>query len=67
MQYSVFECKLNEDKFSELYQKIVQFSGDFQNDSVRFYKLCKNCESGIKTLGMVRKERKVIEEDTIVV
>lgn len=67
MQYSVFECKLSEDKFLELYQKIAGLSGEFNNDSVRFYKLCKNCESEIRNIGVVGKEREVIEEETIVV
>lgn len=67
MQYSVFECELEEQKFLELYSKMKQISLEIGTDSVRFYKLCKNCERDIKTIGTVEKKRMILEEKTIVI
>jgi CRISPR-associated protein Cas2 len=50
VQYSVFECIINEDK---LLEKMVARLGAMvsDEDSVRIYALCSKCEKVVKVLG----------------
>lgn len=67
MQYSVFECDLDDKRFNELFSEIKKMDINANIDSIRFYKLCKNCEKGIKTIGTVEQKRFVLNEKTIVI
>lgn len=67
MQYSVFECDLDDKRFNELYSEIKKMDINTNIDSIRFYKLCKNCENEIKTIGTVEQKRFVLNEKTIVI
>ena len=67
MQYSVFECDLDDKRFNELFSEIKKMDINANIDSIRFYKLCKNCEQGIKTIGTVEQKRFVLNEKTIVI
>ena len=49
VQYSVFECILNEDKFREMLNHILSLIKD--EDSLRIYNLCESCLRKIKTFG----------------
>lgn len=44
VNYSVFECELNQTKLRKLRQKIEELV-DKKYDSVRFYHICENCVS----------------------
>lgn len=49
VQFSVFECILEELKFKEL---VDQLTGMIENeDSLRFYTLCEGCLKRIKVFG----------------
>ena len=59
VQYSVFECLLDKElleKMIDRLEKVVQE----EEDSIRVYALCGNCEKGIKVIGQgeVTKEKK---------
>jgi CRISPR-associated protein Cas2 len=59
VQYSVFECLLDKDlleKMIDRLEKVVKLD----EDSVRVYALCGNCEKVIKVIGQgeVTKEEK---------
>jgi CRISPR-associated protein Cas2 len=59
VQYSVFECIIDQDlleKMIDRLEKVVKL----EEDSVRIYALCGNCEKVIKVIGQgeVTKEEK---------
>lgn len=66
VQYSVFECELKENQFAELYRKLAALSGDFRTDSIRFYKICANCEKNILVIGTEKRNIKESNEQIIV-
>lgn len=49
VQYSVFECMLDEYQFTELRMQLAQVIGD--EDSLRLYPLCKWCRNLITWQG----------------
>jgi len=49
VQYSVFECILDEIKFKEMIEDTVSLIE--QDDSLRFYNLCDGCLKRIKVFG----------------
>lgn len=58
VQYSVFDCVLNEQELLTLQTKLQELI-DYEEDSVRFYRLCKRCVESIEILGYgtVQQER----------
>lgn len=50
VQYSVFECDLDEQALAELTGRI-DFELDPATDSCRFYPLCQNCSGKVGILG----------------
>ncbi len=59
VQYSVFECIVDEDKFKEMLNKLNYLIEE--EDSLRFYRLCESCLKRIKVFGMaeVTKDEEV--------
>jgi len=49
VQYSVFECILDDEKFKEIIEELASLIYD--EDSLRFYNLCENCLKRIKVFG----------------
>lgn len=65
IQYSVFECDLEEKVFNRLYKQLLEQTIDSDSDSIRIYRLCKKCAEEFVTIGTVggrnvRKESNVI-------
>ena len=50
VQYSVFDCMLDERKLQHLRHRIDQII-DPDTDSVRFYRMCARCEGAIEIVG----------------
>lgn len=67
IQYSVFECRLNEKRFQKMYQDIFKVTENEQEGSVRIYTLCKNCENRTVTIGKPMGQLEVLHSDVIVV
>lgn len=57
VQYSVFEARLSIEETQELCERLIQRI-DPQEDSIRIYRVCGNCEGRIQILGKgeVRQE-----------
>lgn len=51
VQKSVFECWLSDRQYLELREKLEQII-DCETDSIRYYKLCKDCVMGIEYVGI---------------
>lgn len=67
MQYSVFECRLSEKKYKELYAALLNITGDMEDGSIRFYNICGNCEGKIRTIGQITAKKTEIAEKIIVI
>lgn len=67
VQYSVFECKLTEQRFYRLYREIFELVEGKTDGSVRFYTICKNCEEKIVTIGKPMNELSVLQSQVIVI
>ncbi len=50
VQYSVFECVLEEEYLTEMVDTLKKHI-DHKEDSIRFYILCKGCITSVKMLG----------------
>lgn len=50
VQYSVFDCLLSEKEIRDL-QYTLEHIINFEEDSVRFYRMCRKCESTIDVMG----------------
>jgi CRISPR-associated protein Cas2 len=61
VQKSVFECRIDDGKFLKMKQAIEKLI-DWEEDSVRYYHLCKGCWKNvdISGWGVVREEEEVI-------
>lgn len=53
VQYSVFECNLNQDQLKELQQRLANIINP-RKDSVRYYFLCKGCLDKCQVQGKNR-------------
>ena len=51
VQYSVFECDLDNKRLKEMLAQIKHFV-DKKTDSLRIYKICDSCSKQIKSLGI---------------
>ena len=67
IQYSVFECRLSEKKYKELYGKLMQLMAGVEEGSIRFYSLCGNCEGKIRTIGQTAGHTEQVLEEVIVI
>ena len=54
IQYSVFECNLEEKVYNRLYERLLEQVIDSESDSIRIYCLCKRCREEIVTIGTVK-------------
>lgn len=50
VQYSVFECNLTEMQLANLKKKLAQCVKS-EDDSIRFYHLCKDCVGRVDIIG----------------
>jgi CRISPR-associated protein Cas2 len=54
VQYSVFECHLDERALETLRMRIFHLL-NLQEDSVRIYRLCKECDRLLEVLGTAQR------------
>lgn len=67
IQYSVFECRLTEKKYKEMYRKLIQLMTDEEDGSIRIYSICGNCEGKIRTIGAIPSQPERSAEHVIVI
>ena len=50
VQYSVFECDLDEKGLAELWER-VEWEIAGESDSCRWYRVCESCKGEVKVMG----------------
>ncbi len=66
VQYSVFECTLDKERYDELYSKLLRLMTDAEEGSIRFYNLCEKCIKKTSVIGVEKKNEKYDRGDVIV-
>ncbi len=56
VQYSVFECILDEAKYRELHEKLVLLMAGTKEGSIRIYNLCASCQAKTLVIGVATAE-----------
>lgn len=69
VQYSVFECDLNEKRYQELYGRLLVFMQDVeaQDGNICFYYICKNCIGKKQIIGVPKKPGGCPDDEIIVI
>lgn len=66
VQYSVFECTLEDERYNEMFSKLLRLMDDAEEGSIRFYNLCQRCIKKTCVIGVEKKNRKHDRGDVIV-
>ena len=66
VQYSVFECRISQKRFEELYKKMALLMVDTDEENIRIYHLCGKCEKEIQELGIPKDDISDLD-DTIII
>ncbi len=67
VQYSVFECRLTEQQYKELYQKLVLLMREEREGNVRIYDICGKCERKLSTIGIESRKMALDKEELIII
>lgn len=67
VQYSVFECEMDKERYRSLYQKLCEITLDQNTDSIRIYSICAKCEGQSVVLGDQKKGIRQLSNSTIVI
>lgn len=67
VQYSVFECRITDQQYRELYQKLVTLMMEEKEGSIRIYNICGKCERKLNTIGIESKEMIPGKEELIII
>ena len=66
VQYSVFECDLDNDRYQEMYQKLIRLMNDIKEGSIRFYEVCSECRKKTHIIGIEKAIGKYNRDEVIV-
>lgn len=61
VQYSVFECRITEQQYRELYHKLVVLMQKEKEGNIRIYHICGKCEQKVSMIGI--ENQKMIHDD----
>ena len=67
IQYSVFECELDQKRFQQLYHKLLMQMKEIEDGSIRIYRICTTCRNKIITIGQPLQQLTKLMQDTIVI
>lgn len=67
VQYSVFECPVNEKKMKVLYAALQDLTQDMQEGSIYIYHICGTCEKKRVIIGSENKETVELQHPVIVI
>lgn len=67
IQYSVFECDIDEKRYRKLYAALVKETKDLKDGSIRFYYLCGNCIPKMVLIGQDMPSNYRDKDDIIVI
>ncbi len=59
IEYSVFECDLEEQVFQEFWERLLKLI-DPEEDRLISYRICAGCVAEIRSAGVVERPRKVL-------
>lgn len=67
VQYSVFECRITEQQYKELYQKLVILMQEEEEGNIRIYDICGKCEQKLSTVGIESREMNLDKGELIII
>ncbi|MCI8929001.1 MAG: CRISPR-associated endonuclease Cas2 [Lachnospiraceae bacterium] len=71
VQYSVFECRITEQQYKELYQKLYQklviLMQEEEEGNIRIYNICGKCEQKLSTVGIESREKALDKDELIII
>lgn len=67
VQYSVFECRITQDQYDELYGKLAILMEKEETGNIRFYRICRNCEMSIATIGIINDAIHTNEQEVFII
>ena len=67
VQYSVFECRITEPQYRELYQKLVALMQEEEEGNIRIYNICGKCEQKLNTIGIENTAMTLEKEELIII
>lgn len=67
VQYSVFECHINEKKLKVLYAALMDLTCDMKDGSVYIYTVCGSCEKKLVIIGEENREMVELQQPVIVI
>ncbi len=69
VQYSVFECDLNERRYRELYERLLSLmqEAEEQDGNICFYHICKNCIGKKQIIGIPKEPEGYPDDDVIII
>lgn len=67
VQYSVFECRITEQQYKELYQKLVILMQEEEEGNIRIYNICGKCEQKLSTVGIESREMALDKGELIII
>lgn len=67
VQYSVFECRISEKIYKELYAKLLELMNDEKSGNIRIYNICAKCTERITTIGVKEEPYNFEIEDFFII
>ena len=67
VQYSVFECHIDQERFQTLYMKLAELMEEEEKGNIRFYQICLACEKKTVVMGVENELLSTINDDTIII
>ena len=67
IQYSVFECNIDEKRFKKLYMELVKECEGMSDGSVRIYYICQKCMPKVRLIGQEKPSNFRDNESVIVI
>ncbi len=66
VQYSVFECDLDSERYQEMYQKLIRLTNEIKDGSIRFYEVCSECRKRTHVIGIEKANGKYKRDEVII-
>ncbi|OCL26495.1 CRISPR-associated endonuclease Cas2 [Orenia metallireducens] len=63
IQYSIFECGLEQKEYLKLRSRLNQLIDEEAGDSIRFYFLCEHCTNKVERIGGIEE----MDKNTIII
>lgn len=66
VQCSVFECDLDNERYQEMYQKLIRLTSELKDRSIRFYEVCNECRKKTHVIGSKKESGKYYRDEVII-